>query len=127
MRTAVRLRTAGRIELEKEINHARGCRTLCRKHPDGTKLDPKAAEAVKARVSGQKISCRAAHEAAAEAGVSPSVIGRTLDLLEIRINGCQLGLFGHKGGGEHGKAELRLPENAAGIESAVTSKAGPDV
>lgn len=71
------------------------------KHPEDAKLNQAAAAAVKMRLADGRISCRAAHEAAAEAGVSPGVIGQTLDLLEVRINGCQLGLFGRgakKGG-----------------------------
>ena len=94
------------------------------KHPEGTELNSSAAGAVKSRVQNERISCRAAHEAAAEIGVGPDIIGRTLDLLEIRITGCQLGLFGHKGGGEHGKAELKMPENAAEISRLIRQKAG---
>ncbi|MDC7225745.1 MAG: hypothetical protein PQJ61_03150 [Spirochaetales bacterium] len=95
------------------------------KHPAETELNEKAAKAVQDRVRNERITCLAAHEAAAEAGVSPAVIGQTLDLLEVRINGCQLGLFGH-GGKDHGKAEFKLPENAETLITAVKKAAGPD-
>lgn len=66
------------------------------KHPDGTVLNETAASAVRSLIKNERISCRAAHEAAEETGLEPLVIGQTIDLLEARINGCQLGLFGRK-------------------------------
>jgi hypothetical protein len=93
-----------------------------KKHPEGTGLNEATVEAVRKRVKNEKISCSAAHAAAAEAGVSPAEIGVTLDLLEIRINGCQLGLYGHKGSHEHGKAELNLPENVNELKAAIAAR-----
>ncbi len=81
------------------------------KHPDGTGLNEAAAAAAGKRIKNGRISCRAAHEAAEEAGVSPAVLGQTLDLLEVRIIGCQLGLFGNKGeGAKPAENTLNLPE-----------------
>ncbi len=40
-----------------------------------------------------QLSCSAAHRLATEKQLSPAEIGRALDLLEIRLTGCQLGLF----------------------------------
>jgi len=91
------------------------------KHPEGTKLNERAAEALTMRVKNERISCRAAHEAASEAGITPEAAGKALDLMEVRINGCQLGLFGHKS--DHGKADLNLPENAEKLVRAVVSRA----
>lgn len=95
------------------------------KHPEETTLNKKAVKAVKSILVNQRISCKAAHKAAEKAGVSPAVIGQTLDLLEVRINGCQLGLFGHSGK-DRAKAEFRLPENSEALKSAVESASGPD-
>lgn len=95
------------------------------KHPAEAVLNETAAAAVKKRVVNERISCKAAHEAAAEAGVSPAVLGKTLDLLEVRINGCQLGLFGH-GGDDHGKADLKLPDNVSELKKAVKAKCDDD-
>ena len=53
------------------------------------------AAAVQATAVGGKLSCPAAERLAAELSVPMAEIGRTADLLEIRIGGCQLGLFGH--------------------------------
>ncbi len=40
------------------------------------------------------LSCIKAHLLAQETGFSPTEIGRAADLLELRLTGCQLGLFG---------------------------------
>ena len=47
---------------------------------------------------GGKLSCAEAFRIAQEMSVEPSEVGRALDLLEIRIIKCQLGLFGHEKG-----------------------------
>lgn len=65
------------------------------KHPPGTELNSKIAEAIKQKAVNSKISCAAAHEIAAELEVTPADVGIALDLLETRIINCQLGLFGH--------------------------------
>ena len=65
------------------------------KHPSDTKLNPRIAEAVKRKATNNKISCASAHEIADEFDTTPAEIGVALDLLEMRIINCQLGLFGH--------------------------------
>ena len=65
------------------------------KHPAGTELNSQIAELVKAHTVDGRISCAAAHKIAQELQVSPLDVGVTIDLLEIRINLCQIGLFGH--------------------------------
>ncbi|MDA8123983.1 MAG: hypothetical protein M0009_02175 [Deltaproteobacteria bacterium] len=64
------------------------------KHRDA-KVDEGLAAAVQAKSVGGKLSCPAAEALAAELAVTMAEIGKTADLLEVRINGCQLGLFGH--------------------------------
>ena len=65
------------------------------KHPEGTEIHPEAAERIKQQGSNSRITCAAAHDIAAEIGISPGEIGKTIDLMEIRITECQLGLFGY--------------------------------
>jgi hypothetical protein len=65
------------------------------KHPTGTTPDPLIAEALKAAVKDQRISCAAAHRIAGKLDVSPETVGLNMDLLEYRINRCQMGLFGY--------------------------------
>ncbi len=65
------------------------------KHPAGTVCDPVVAEAVRQKAENKRITCSAAHALAADLGVPPAEIGKTIDLLEYRITRCQLGLFGY--------------------------------
>ncbi len=39
--------------------------------------------------------CESAFRIVEELGVAPAEVGRAVDLLEIKISNCQLGLFGH--------------------------------
>ncbi|MBI9106316.1 MAG: hypothetical protein JEZ04_06175 [Spirochaetales bacterium] len=94
------------------------------KHPEGTELNERAAAALKKRVHEGRISCNAAHEAAAAAGIKAEAVGRALDLMEVRINGCQLGLFGHKT--DRGKADLSPREDAEQLRMAVKARADED-
>jgi len=65
------------------------------KHPAGTAPDPTIADAVREDASEGSVSCAAAHAIAGDLGVSPAEIGRTIDLLQLRIVKCQMGLFGY--------------------------------
>jgi len=55
------------------------------------------ASLVKERAQNNKITCKEAHKISEELRVSPEEVGATIDLLEIRIIECQLGLFGYGG------------------------------
>ena len=66
-----------------------------KKHPSNRKIDEKVAEAVKGRISEDKISCAAAFKIASDLKVSPLEVGFTIDALEVPITKCQLGLFGY--------------------------------
>lgn len=65
------------------------------KHLPDKKLDKKIAEAVKLKAMDGRISCASGHKIAGRLDVRPAEVGITIDLLEIRINKCQLGLYGH--------------------------------
>jgi len=65
------------------------------KHPIGTELSKQIAEAVKRKVVNGRITCSAAHAIANELNFSPADVGMAIDLLEVRINKCQLGLYGY--------------------------------
>ena len=64
------------------------------KHKD-VELNEAVASEVREKMSDNSLSCGAAHVIAEELGVAASEVGITLDLLEIRIGKCQLGLFGY--------------------------------
>ncbi len=59
------------------------------------KLNPAIAEAVKQGGSDGKISCATAFKVAGKLKVAPGEVGVTIDLLEIPVIECQLGLFGY--------------------------------
>lgn len=80
------------------------------KHPAGTKPDDKIAKAVRVAGRDGKIGCAAAFSIAAELGVEPEEVGVTMDLLEHRINRCQLGLFGYE-------PDKRIVEAAESVNS----------
>lgn len=65
------------------------------KHVPETQLNPQIAELVKQRASQGNITCTDAHRIAHELNVLPVEVGITVDLLEIKISRCQLGLFGY--------------------------------
>lgn len=65
------------------------------KHPDGTVCDPLIAKAVQAKTEDGRIPCAAAFAVAHDLGITPADVGKTMDLLEVRLVKCQLGLFGY--------------------------------
>jgi len=67
------------------------------KHPDD-KPDPGLARTVSERARDGQLACAAAFRLAEELSLSPAEVGRTLDLMELKISHCQLGLFGHDPG-----------------------------
>jgi len=65
------------------------------KHPKGAKYNPQVAESIKQKTSAGKIACAAAHKIADDFDMAPAKVGVNIDLLEIRLSKCQLGLFGY--------------------------------
>ncbi len=68
------------------------------KHGAHEQYDHAIADAIRKRSAGGKLSCAAAFRIAGEMNIEPSGVGRAMDLLEIKIVQCQLGLFGHERG-----------------------------
>lgn len=64
------------------------------KHPAGAPLNEQIAAAVKQKAVDGGIDCAAATAIAGLLGATMQEVGRTIDLLEIRLKRCQLGLFG---------------------------------
>jgi hypothetical protein len=58
-------------------------------------LNPVIVEAVQRGLSEGKLSCPGAFRIASRLKVRPKEVGITLDLLEISLMKCQLGLFGY--------------------------------
>jgi hypothetical protein len=67
------------------------------KHPEDKKLNKKIAAAVQKRAAGGEINCADATAIAENLRVDMLKVGETIDLLEISLRRCQLGLFGYTG------------------------------
>lgn len=65
------------------------------KHSPNSEIDPEIASSVKEKTKEGKISCGACFQIVKDRAVSPSQVGKNVDLLEFRILKCQLGLFGY--------------------------------
>jgi len=65
------------------------------KHPEGRTLNKKIAEAVRKRAVDGEINCVDASAIAENFCVDMLEVGVTIDILEIRLRRCQLGLFGY--------------------------------
>jgi hypothetical protein len=66
------------------------------KHSPEAKIDDAVQAAVAKRVSAGKMPCAVAFDIAGQLAVTPAEIGKTIDLLNIRLTKCQLGLFGYQ-------------------------------
>jgi len=65
------------------------------KHPNGAKVSEALLEAVQKAAYQGKISCAQAFKVVRTHGVEPLEVGMAVDMLEIKIERCQLGLFGY--------------------------------
>ena len=79
------------------------------KHKEGIKLNPDIAEMIKNRAVDGKLPCAVAFKIAGEMDVKPVDVGITLDLLEIKISKCQMGIFGYAEGGKFFKSMKDVP------------------
>ena len=66
------------------------------KHGAGVRLKSDIEEKIDMNAKDGELACAVAFIIADELGASPADIGRAMDLLDIRLIKCQLGLFGYK-------------------------------
>jgi hypothetical protein len=66
------------------------------KHGPGAASDDKISQKVMAHAKNDELPCAVAFKIAEELQKSPAEIGRTVDLLNLKLIKCQLGLFGYK-------------------------------
>lgn len=69
---------------------------FAQKHPSDSETDARIAEALGQWISGGEIPCAVAFKVASELDVAPALVGKTADLLELRLRKCQMGLFGYE-------------------------------
>ena len=77
---------------------------------EGVQLDPAIAAALRAKAPSGGLSCAEAEGIAKKMKAAMKDIGVALDLLEIRIEACQLGLFGYESGKKAVKPLDRVSE-----------------
>ena len=65
------------------------------KHPSSATLDAALAERLRKEIKDGGISCAAAHRVARELARPAAEVGKAIDLMEVRLVRCQLGLFGY--------------------------------
>ena len=66
------------------------------KHPQQTKVEDSLKQEVRQAAKENNVACSAAEEIAGRKAVSLSDVGIALDILNINITECQLGLFGYR-------------------------------
>jgi hypothetical protein len=66
------------------------------KHGPGAQVEPAIKAEIEKKAKDGKVACAVAFQIADTLGISPAEVGQTLDLLELKLNKCQLGLFGYQ-------------------------------
>jgi hypothetical protein len=66
-----------------------------KKHSPDRKVKPEISDALKKQASDGRVSCAVAHKIAEDLKETPEEVGFTMDMLELRIAKCQMGLFGY--------------------------------
>ena len=99
---------------------------FAQKHPSNSEPDPRIISALKQRASADGVPCAVAFKIASDLNVIPSLVGKTVDLLELRLKKCQLGLFGYEPDKRIVKpAETVSAELEAAIQSELTAERLP--
>ncbi len=86
-------------------------------------IEDRIANAVRANLQDGKLPCARAFRLADELDVTPILIGKTADALQVHLNRCQLGLFGYpedKGWQSTNVAARPVPE---GLREAIAEAA----
>lgn len=89
------------------------------KHPVGTKPDEEIAKIIREKSTRKELSCVMAERISKQLNVRLSEVGKTADLMGIKIIKCQLGLFGWRDKPNHGKDIHPLDSVSFEIRSAI--------
>jgi len=66
------------------------------KHGADTEVNPTVKQKVEDKTKNNEIPCAVAFQIAEEVKTTPTDVGKGIDLLDIRLVKCQLGLFGYR-------------------------------
>jgi hypothetical protein len=80
------------------------------KHDSDASVNNLIRDQITKEIENGRLSCVAAFGIAEKTGTSPAEVGKTADLMSIRLSECQLGLFGHGPLRKTVKAEDAAPE-----------------
>ncbi len=94
-----------------------------KKHPDEKKVDPVIAKAVADKAKDKKITCAASFKIADACGTTAGEVGFTIDMLDIRIIRCQMGIFGYEPENKAVKPMDNVPEE---LENAIRDRLSKD-
>lgn len=86
------------------------------KHPEGRTLNRAIADAVRKRAPHGEIDCADAGAIAENYRADMAEVGATIDLLEIRLRRCQLGLFGY---GKQKRVVMPAAKVSGSLEKAI--------
>ena len=73
-----------------------GSADFTKKHGDKAKPEPAIQQEIENRTKDGKLACAVAFDIAAKLGVEAGAVGQTVDLMNVRLVKCQLGLFGYQ-------------------------------
>ncbi len=93
------------------------------KHPPGTTLNEKIAQAIQEKSLGGTLACGMGEKISKALDVEISEVGITADLLGMKIKKCQLGLFGWGEKPNHGKDIQAVDSVSAEMKSALEEAA----
>ncbi len=88
------------------------------KHPKNTEVDDDLKNEILEQVKNNSISCKKAEEIAGDLGFRMEETGVAIDVLNIKITKCQLGLFGY---GESQKIVQPAKEISPELRESITS------
>ncbi len=91
--------------------------SLADKHGGDARPDPAIAPDITLRLKKDGLACAVAFDIARQLGCAPAAVGRTADLMKVRLVKCQLGLFGYAP--RKKIVEPRLPSEPA-LEEAIS-------
>ena len=86
------------------------------KHGADTEINPAVKQKVEDKSKDNEISCAVAFQIAEEVRTTPIDVGKGIDLLDIRLVKCQLGLFGY---GPGKKAVKPKPPQSPDLQEAI--------
>ena len=94
-----------------------------KKHPEGTKVPEDLKQEILKQVTDNNIACKAAEKISQKKSTAMSEIGVAIDVLNINIAQCQLGLFGFDGRQKRVPAAATVaPDLEAAIRAALVNK-----